>query len=249
MKKAGTLLIASCGVLWSAVALPTPRATLQNTPLAFEVASIKPAAQGNRTRIAFPNGGRFTATSMALKTLLGVAYDVREFQISGGPAWITSERFDIAATSDKPGATTRDVVMMLQTLLTERFKLALHRETRDSQVYGLVVADGGLKLKETPDGKELSLDGGGGRAIGTKVTMGLLSQFLSQQLARTVLDRTGVTGAYDLTLTWTPVDTNPDNPGPSIFTAVEEQLGLKLQSQRGPVEFIVIDGVERPTPN
>jgi uncharacterized protein (TIGR03435 family) len=95
----------------------------------------------------------------------------------------------------------------------------------------------------------VTLDGGGGRAIGTKVTMGLLSQFLSQQLARTVLDRTGVTGAYDLSLTWTPVDTNPDNAGPSIFTAVEEQLGLKLQSQRGPVEFIVIDSAERPTPN
>ena len=233
------------------------RVRAQATPPAFEVASVKPAAPNNRTRMQFLAGGRFTATSMTLKTLLSVAYDIREFQISGGPDWMTSARFDVSSKAEHPSATTSDMVLMLRTMLADRFKLALHWETRDVQVYELVVADSGLKLRESDASKARSLDGGGGRAIGAKVTMDLLSQFLSMQLGRTVVDKTGVNGAYDVTLTWTP-ETNPvqnsaDNPrpldGPSIFTAVQEQLGLKLVSRRGPVEWMMVDRAERPAAN
>jgi len=257
MPRAPVLGIALCGVL-----LGAGEGRLRSQPAAqpaFEVASVKPAAPGNRTRIAFVPGGRFQATSIALTTLLSVAYDMREFQISGGPAWMTSARFDISAKAERSSATTTDMVQMLRTLLTDRFKLTLHRDTRDLPVYELVVDDRGLKLKESDGAKERSLDGGGGRAIGTKVDLGTLSQFLSMQLGRTVVDRTGVSGAYDVTLTWTPdtnaIQTSPDDPraaassGPSIFTALQEQLGLKLVSRRGPVETIVIDRAERPTEN
>jgi len=225
---------------------------------AFEAATVKAAAPNNRTRINFQPGGRFTATSMALKTLLSVAYDLREFQIAGGPSWLTSDRYDITAKAESPSATTRDMVVMLQTLLTERFRLALHWETKELPVYELTVDNGGLKFTASDATKERSLDGGNGRALGAKVTMDTLSQFLSMQLGRTVIDRTGATGAYDIALTWVP-DTNPasaspdnpraDTPGPSIFTAVQEQLGLKLMSRRGPVPSIVIDRAERPAAN
>jgi len=226
---------------------------------AFEVASVKAAASGNRTRIDFLPGGRLTVTSMALKTLLSVAYDLREFQIAGGPEWMTSARYDVTAKTESPSATTQEMVRMLRTLLTERFKLAVRSEMKDLPVYELVVDSGGLKLADSADTTKLTLDGGNGRAHGTKVTMGVLSQFLSMQVGRPVIDRTGVSGAYDLTLTWVP-DTNPtpsspDNPraadssGPSIFTAVQEQLGLKLTSRRGPVPSIVIEHAERPTEN
>jgi len=247
--------IVACAAFWHA-----PSIHGQATPEpAFEVTTVKPAASGNRTRIDFLPGGRLAVTNMALKTLLSVAYDVREFQIAGGPEWMTSARFDVTAKAESPTATRQEMVAMLRTLLTQRFKLAIRREMKELPVYELVVDSGGLKLAASAETTKLMLDGGNGRARGTKVTMDVFGQFLSMQVGRTVIDRTGVTGAYDLTLTWVP-DTNPvqsssDNPrapdtsGPSIFTAVQEQLGLKLVSRRGPVPSIVIEHAERPTEN
>lgn len=148
---------------------------------------------------------------------------------------------------------------MLRGLLTQRFKLAVRPETKELSVYELTVDSRGLKLAASAEDTKLTLDGGNGCARGTKVTMEVLSQFLSMQVGRTAIDRTSISGAYDLTLTWVP-DTNatqssPDNPrvpdtsGPSIFAAVQEQLGLKLVSRRGPVPSIVIEHAERPTEN
>lgn len=234
-----------CAVLWGAGA---PLHGQVPSPPAFEVASVKPAAPGNRTRVAYLPGGRFTATSMALTTLLSLAYDMREFQMVGGPAWMASARWDVSAKTDNSSATSKEMSTMLRALLAERFKLVLHPETRTLPVYELSVAASGLKIKESAKDKERSLNGGSGRAVGAQVSMETLSQFLSMQLSRAVRDRTGVSGAFDIALTWAP-DVSQDLSAPSIFTAVQEQLGLKLVSARGPVESIVIDSVERPTSN
>jgi uncharacterized protein (TIGR03435 family) len=233
-----------------------PQAT---TEIAFEVASVRPAPPNNRMQFSFPPGGRFIAKSATLKTLVVLAYDVREFQISGGPSWINSDRYDIVSKSEIPSPTRDQMGIMLRTLLKERFKLAVRQEVREMPVYALVVAKSGLKLQESSDDKTVSLDGGPGRAVGTKVSMSLFSRFLSQQVIRGVVDRTGLTANYDVKLSWSPdvnqSQTSPDAgpsaefQGPSLFTALHEQMGLRLESQRGPVDFIVISSVEKPTAN
>ena len=266
----------------------------------FEVASIKPNHTGSRgVSIMNPPGGRFVATNIALKMLIRVAYKVQDFQITGGPGWINSERFDIEAkaenspavdilklTEDQRDALQERQRLRLQALLADRFQLKLHRDTKDLPVYALVVAKNGPKLHEAapissavatpnPQGpKGPAFKGRGmrmtrGQLSGQEVTLQFLTDALSSQLGRTVIDRTGLKGSYDFTLQWTPDESqsqmfrgpgpggpeSPDSPpppessGPSIFTAVQEQLGLKLDSAKGPVEILVIDHVEQPSAN
>jgi uncharacterized protein (TIGR03435 family) len=152
---------------------------------------------------------------------------------------------------------------MLQSLLAERFKLVVHRETRQQQVYDLVIDKGGTKMKDSnvAPGQQQGLRGGRGEITGMAAPVPLLINFLSQQLGRSVIDKTGLTGKYDFALKWTPDpgaaagpkagDTAPpvDVSGPSIFTALQTDLGLKLQSGKGPVEMLVIDSVEKPDAN
>jgi uncharacterized protein (TIGR03435 family) len=263
----GLMLACSLAPRWIAFAQQQPRPS-------FEVASVKPGDPNNRqVCVCFEPPGRFVGINVTLKMLIGDAYNLRNHQISGGPNWLDSAKFDIEGKV--PGATPipagldgppRILRLMEQSLLEERFKLAVHRETREEQVYELVVDRGGPKLKEaadTPGGPQGIGFNGRGHLTGTAAHMMLFVNELSQLLGRTVIDKTGLTGKYDFTLKWTPdpgmlpgfVADGPDAPpppdpnGPSIFTAMQEDLGLKLQAAKGPVEIIVIDHAEKPDAN
>jgi len=214
----------------------------------FEVASIKPSAPGSRGPTIYnPTPGRFAIDSIATKALIAYAYDVREFQVSGGPAWIGSEEYNIVA-KPQGEATNERILAMARSLLAERFNLTLHHESKEMPVLALTVAKGGAKLHPSEAAGGPQVRGGRGRLVARNVTMGMLAaQLAGRVLDRPVLDRTGIAGEFDVDLEWTP-DERPD-PGPSIFAALEEQLGLKLETQKGAVDVLVIDHVERPSAN
>lgn len=236
-------------------------------PRAFEVASIKPTNTGdNRVAIMMQPGGRFNATNVTVKMLMQNAYGVRDFQIVGGPGWIGSDRFDITAKLEGDGPLQPDSLRpALQGLLEDRFQLKLHRETREMQTYALLPGKNGPKLQKSADekapGPQIRM--GRGQLSAKKVTMTILANQLAQQLGRSVVDKSVLTGEFDFELSWTPeiggggpfgpdaggAPPAVDSPGPSIFTAVQEQLGLRLESQRGPVEILVIDRLEKPSEN
>ena len=215
-------------------------------------------------------GGRFEATGVPLKLLITEAYDVRDFQVSGGPPWIATDRWDLVAKAD--GVPDRipmgQFKPMLAALIEDRFQIKTHRETKELPIYALVIDKKGSKLQANAGEPGPQLRMGRGQLIGKKIPMAMVAQQLSQQLGRTVVDKTGLTGDFDFTLNWIPdpgqgggffgpppgpggsEGSPPGDPnGPSIFTAVQEQLGLKLESEKGPVEILVLDKVERPTEN
>jgi uncharacterized protein (TIGR03435 family) len=230
------------------------------SPLAFEVASIRPHKGMYTVVRSSISGPKVTIEAYGLLGLIMDAYHLNaSYQISGGPSWMDSDfdRFDIVANAPGEGTPTADDVRrMLQTLLADRFQLKLHRETRERPVYALVVAKNGTKLKESAPDKEFSISVGGGRTSHltmTKATMEQLAVQLSTSgLDRPVLDKTGLAGHYDITLNWIPEYNGPpapDSNGISVFTAVQEQLGLKLEPKKAPVEILVIDHVEKPSEN
>src|SRR5688572_7050809 len=234
--------------------------TAGNETAAFEVASIKPNKTGisNALPPSLANGS-YSASNVALKSIIANAYQVRIFQIEGDPAWLTTERFDIMARG-KEGTPDRLRPAMLRTLLAERFKLAAHFETREQQVYALVLLrnDGrlGPNLKPSapdskPGGPFTSVGNGIARVDGRAVTLDDLAMVLaSSNFRQMVINRTALNGRFDLDLRFTPESSAAAAPeSPSIFTAVQEQLGLRLQSERGPVPVLVIDSVQRPTPD
>jgi bla regulator protein BlaR1 len=266
-----------------ATAIVSLYAAPQEAQPAFDVASIKRDVSGEP-------GGIFTCVPachlerMTVRELVVFAYRVHDFQVTGGPGWIDSERYNIDAKAEGAPSFNQEYVTLqyrrLQTLLRDRFNLTIHRETKELPVYELTVAKGGPKLRppncvqrEAGDfavapGKYCGLIGGSmasGRLQGSGTTMANLANFLSSRLSRTVNDKTGITGEFDLQLTFTPdrpTVPSPDVPGPrpaegaaaadlgpDIFTAMQEQLGLKLESAKGPVEILVIDHVERPSEN
>jgi uncharacterized protein (TIGR03435 family) len=257
----GFLLAGSLAPRWIAFAQAQPRP-------AFEVASIKPGDPNSRQFGIGVRGSLFIATNASLKRMIGFAYDVRDHQISGGPKWLDSDRLSIEA---KPSAIPfslermEPLKLMLQSLLEERFKFAFHRETKVEPVYELVVAKGGPRLKENsapgPDGRVGLFGKGRGDLTATAMPIAVLAGALSQRMGRSVIDKTGLSGKYDFTLLYTPDDNAPgsrderdaapapDPSGPSIFTALQEQLGLKLESAKGPVEVLVIDHAEKPDAN
>ncbi len=281
-----------------------------DAPIAFEVASIKPNNSGDGRVMMQNQPGRYSASNVTLRLLIRNAYQLQDFQISGGPSWIASDHYDIVAKIDAsvaeqmaaagppvPGQGPGKLQLMIRSLLAERFKLVVHTETKEQPIYALILArsDGRLgpqlKKSETDCAAVMAAARGRGPGLpppgppqsgeaipcGIRVGMGNmvvggapLTQFantLGMFTGRVVLDRTGLTGNFDFNLTWTP-DQMPQRPpgapadqpirangvdidpnGPSIFTAVQEQLGLKLDSQRGPVTMLIIDKAERPVEN
>lgn len=250
----------------------------------FDVVSIKPNKSGGGMVRSMTKPDGYAATNISLKMLIQFAYGIREDQISGAPGWADSDRYDIDAkvaghdVADLEKMKPEDRGLMLRPLLVDRFKLASHSETKVLPIYELVIAKNGLKLKEadtnTPATEIKGAPGGGragmmmmrpGQLNGQGIPITSLVNQLSRVLHRTVVDKTGLTGRYDVTLQWTDersdpafkgpdgapqrAEPAPDNSGPSIFTAVQEQLGLRLQSAKGPVETIVIDHVEMPSEN
>lgn len=272
-----------------------------SAPKSFEVASIKPSAEdGRRVMISVAPGGRYTARGVNIKFLIQQAYGIKDFQIVGAPAWLTSEHYDIVAKAETPDLNREKLEPLMQSLLAERMNLKFHRETRELPIYFLVVGKNGHKLHKSeiqPDGPpgnpqpnaekpgdspvlSRSASGGpgprpSGRGASIRISRGQMNaemssvseiaSFLAQQLGRPVQDKTGLEGKYDFKLEWTPDETmrgmgapgepgregsQPvDSSGPSIFAALQEQLGLKLESQKGPVEILVIDHIEKPSEN
>ena len=219
----------------------------------FDVASIKanPTATGGSG--VNTGRGRLTATNVTLRRLIQSAFDVNDFQIVGGPGWIGTEKYDIDAKADVSGVTGHvDYGPMLQALLADRFKLKVHRETKQLPVYSLVVAKSGPRLTDhTGDGgasTNTSHASGKATLTATKVSMDGFAYRLGRDLDRKVVDNTGLRGEYDVTLEWAP-DPKPDSTAPSIFTALQEQLGLKLESTRGPVGVVVVDSAEKASEN
>lgn len=229
--------------------------------LEFEVASLKPSAPGQTNGIIRPMPGnqRYVGTNVPLRVLMTVAYTVTDRQISGGPAWLTTDTFDIDAKAARPGSID-DLHLMLQHLLEDRFHLKLRREKKEQAVWDLVPDKTGPKLTEhDPADKNYPPIAGGARGIqGTNVTMDYFAFFLSRIVDRGVIDKTGLQARYDVKLEFAqparvngaaPEAADANSDAPTIFTALKEQLGLKLVASKGPVEYLVIEHAEKPSEN
>jgi uncharacterized protein (TIGR03435 family) len=248
--------------------------------LEFEVASIKPAAPKPPGRIQISMGGdpgRINYTSVSLKNLIERAYSMKSYQVSG-PDWMDSERFDVAAKLPE-GARQSDVPVMLQALLAERFKLTIHREQKSMPVYAIVVGKSGVKMPKVegdarpgpgPGTFRMQM-GAKGRQLTGMATIDNLAGMLSRMLDRPVIDATELKDTYDLNLEWAPdereggmrmmagvpvgdhppaSESSDSTSAPSLFAAVQEQLGLKLDPRKGQVDIVVVDSVEKaPTHN
>lgn len=219
----------------------------------FEVASIRPHDGPVQMVGLTTSGARVTITAFSVNALVEFAYNLKMYQVVGGPGW-DAERYGIAAKAPGDAAVTRDQVRpMIQALLAERFHATVHRETREMPVYALMPASKAPKLKESaPDASpmlRMSSPRGVIQITTTKGSMGQLVDQLSGNIGRPVLDRTGLTGTYDYTLEWAGEYAPANSDAPSIFSAVEEQLGLKLESAKAPIEVMVVDQVEKPSPN
>jgi uncharacterized protein (TIGR03435 family) len=249
----------------------------QTTSPTFDVAVIRPMNDADTTPAHIsnsPHSGDIKAVNVNLKALLEVAYDLPDTRMFGGPDWITTEKFNLEARSDPTVSEQISALptdrakqakrLMLQTLLADRFKLTVHDETREMPIYALVVAKDGPKLvkyvanvksaaniKSGTNTETLS----GGRAQitiqGAEDTLAILTYELSWRLGRLVVDQTGLEGRYKLTLKWADDDAAPSgsDPDPSLFTAIQEQLGLKLEPTKGPVPVLIIDHAEKPSAN
>jgi uncharacterized protein (TIGR03435 family) len=234
----------------------------------FDVASIRindAETDGHHHIISEPAESHFRTINLALRELIQFAYDMPDSQILGGPTWLDSIMFDIDAKSDPavdaelralPTEQARhQKQLMVQALLADRFQLKVHQETRQLPVYALVVAKDGPKLKSSQiNGTTIDASRTRLHIAGSDDTISVLARELAQVLGRVVVNEAGLSGRYDLSLRWTPDDaaasasSSPDIP-PDIFTAIQEQLGLKLESTKGPVPVLVIDSVEKPSPN
>jgi uncharacterized protein (TIGR03435 family) len=250
-------------LLTAGIVFQAARAFGQAAPApTFEVASIKPskAEPGSSSGID-TDKGRLSARYVTLRRCIRGAYNVPETQVLGGPKWIDDERYDIDAKSAGP-AGDHELMIMLQSLLAERFNLVFHRETRPMSGYALVAGKSGLKAQHSaPDGpRRTSARRGGIDAQGS--TMANLAQKLSDAVHLPVADFTGAEGAFDFKLQWTPEDGSAKPPsggdkpgaavvdaGPSIFAALQEQLGLKLESRKVPTEVLVIDRADKASEN
>lgn len=231
-------------------------------PAAFDVTLIKPAALTNPQRgISIARGNRSVAIyGLTTGELIQRIYAIQESQVAGGPPWMNSDRFDVAAKVETETPPSTDQLwLMLQRLLADRFALKFHRETKMRQGYALVPGKTGPKLAEAT-GAVPNLTASRGQLQASKVSMSMFINFLSRYLGRPIFDGTGLGGSYDFKMTWTPGETEQalpagDNAAPvdsavtSIFSALQDQLGLKLESKTVPIEVFVIDHVERPSEN
>jgi uncharacterized protein (TIGR03435 family) len=244
----------------------------EKEPLTFEVASVKPSAgcpPACGLIRQMPGGLRYHGEGVPLRVAMTVAYTVTDRQISGGPSWMNTERFDIEAKAARP-STSDELHVMLQHLLEERFHLKVRREKREEPVWALVLDKGGSKmpvhdpadLDHPPMGLQPVRGGDGsvcGGLAGRNVSMEYLAFTLSRWTDRAVIDRTGLPARYDVNLQFLPDaarTATPEGGGPGISpdcadlpAALPKQLGLRLESAKGPVQFLVVEHAEKPTEN
>jgi uncharacterized protein (TIGR03435 family) len=238
----------------------------------FDVVTIKPSVPGEQGMKGFMFRGRqFVAINTTVNDLLALAYGIHAKQIVGTPDWTASVLFDTRGVPDVPGQpNAKQVGIMMQKLLADRFQLKLHHETRELAVYAITVASGGSKLTKSsaaPDGQSNFGLRGMGNLVASNVNMAEFASWMqSSVMDRPVVDQTGLTDKYDFTLKWTPDDSqfaqfrramtlippaagdNPNAP-PGLYTAVQMQLGLKFRATKAPDDVIVIDHIEKPSPN
>jgi len=229
------------------------------TATSFEVASVR----SNTSGLLGPTGmsidpGRITITNLPLAFLVTRAYGVQDYQLSGGPSWLKVDRYDIAAKAETRSSSDQ-MMLMLQTLLVDRFKLAVHREFKEGAVYVMAAVKNGPRLIEAKEGEESrrsdSIRNEPGKArvrhfVGQKTSMSQLAQMLSNMLRRPVLDTTGLTRDYDFDVEWVADDKlvpSSDGYFDPLLDALQARLGLRLESRKGQVEVLVIDHAEKPT--
>jgi uncharacterized protein (TIGR03435 family) len=226
----------------------------RQTGSAFEVASVKANTSGSAGASWAGRGSQLIIQNYLLRDIILGAFGLRSYQLGGGPDWVGTARFDIVGRA--PDGVPRNIAM-LRTLLTDRFQLKTHTETRQLPVYRLVLARDDRRFG--PKLRTSTLDCAATRCTASVLSgriqtngysMAQLAQLLTSNVDRAVIDRTGLTGVYDLELAWTPDDGTADvvtRDAPGLFTAIVEQLALKLEPAVGPVDVLVIDGIERPT--
>lgn len=260
-----TLLISASGIFAQSPA-PSPKPAPSPT---FEVATIKPVdpdAKAGRY-ITMQGNNRFVEKAYTLKLLIAAAYDLNPRTISGGPSWVESDHYDIVAVTPGDLRPTRDQQMlMLRSLLADRFQLTFHREPKEFSIYELQVAKSGSKLKASTANSAEPPSVGPGVVYPQRIvlparnaTMGDLASLLQRAiLDRPVVDKTGLAGRYDFDLEWAPDETQfngdvpaaaSEAPSAPLFSAIQQQLGLRLVATRGPVDALVIDKAERPSAN
>lgn len=250
-----------CATLCAAALIPLRKVYAQTAPSQqFDVSTVKPSNPGSDSNYnyQFKTGhGLLDARNVTLKRFIMGAYAVGPHQIFGGPDWVYSDRYDIMAKAD-PSINDDDVFMaMLQLLLTDRFKLAIHSETKTIPAYVLEVDKKGPKLEKAEGGDSVTSTSTGNngqvKIVLKNTDMDAFAQRLARNLDLPVVNQTGIKGIFNFTVHWTPDTTAPTKQEAaddvSIFTALPEQLGLRLRSAKAPVQVLVIDHVERPSEN
>lgn len=260
LEQVGTVLVTVAGLWQSTLWAQSQNAA--TAPPAFDAASIKKSAPGRGGILYHLPGGRFKVERYTLLNLISFSYDAPETRILGLPGWASSEQFDVEATaeghaeSDPKKMETPIKKAMVRQLLAERFGLIVRQEEKDAPIYALTVVPNGPKL-ERNTGKAYSILAGKRSFTFQKVSMSDFAKFLTanlnKELGRTVVDRTALTGDFDFKLTWMPVsavdyNSQPDDP-PSIFAALEQELGLKLHPERGVETFLVVIHAMPPSDN
>ncbi len=223
----------------------------------FEAVSVKPNKSGPGSSHSSTDQGFYRATNLSLKDLIMSAYDMKGYQVEG-PDWIEAERYDVSAKFPPnlpPNLPqNRDQLLaafdsMMQKMLADRFKLAVHRDQKSFSVYGLIVAKSGIKFKEAPDTGSRS-DGSNSHYQGSSITMVKLAEFLSRRMDLPVIDMTGLKATYNVTLDWVPESKDKVNDpaipvGVTLPDALQEQLGLKLENRKTPIDILIVDHAER----
>jgi uncharacterized protein (TIGR03435 family) len=260
-----TLTKATADTAWALPAPPTPMAA--NAPLVFEVATIKPSRPDTPGKLFTVKGREVLTINTTLNDIISFAYDMHPRQISGGAPWMGTDKYDITAKPEGAGVPSmQQLKALFRSLLADRFRLASHQERRELSVYALLVAKEGSKLTRSqadPNG----LPGLGFRRPGQLgVVNATMRDFAGTMqgavLDRPVVDQTGLIGKFDFTLNWTPDEsqfatmgirvpppTNDAAAPPGLFTAIQEQLGLRLEPAKAPADVLVIDRVEKPSEN
>ena len=265
-----SILLASALLLPLAAATQAPE-TKTAPALSFDVISIHlapPSQDGHNHIWNDIHESHFRTGNLSIRDLIQYAYNLPKSQILGGPPWLNSAMYDIVAKSGPEqdarlkAMSANDAAqqkrLMVQALLADRFALTAHHETRELPIYNLVLAKDGPKFQpSTSNGTTINTGRSSMHVAGSDDTIGLLARELAQSQGRVVVNKTGLTGRYDLTLRWTPDDAPPPllngapdpNAPPGLFTAIQEQLGLKLEPAKGPVQVLVIDKINQPSPN
>lgn len=259
-----TLTRATPDTAWALPQPPKPMATDKRA--VFEVATIKPSIPDRPGKLFTVKGRQVITINTTTNDLITFAYGLHARQIVGGASWMESDKYDVTGQPEGDGLpAVSQLREMIQSLLADRLKLAFHRETRELPAYAILVGNAGPKLtknENNPNGLPGLFFKGLGAMVNTNATMADFAGVMQASvLDRPVVDRTGLSGRYDFTLTWTPDESQfagmgvrvppppPDAQAPSLFTAMQEQLGLRLDSTRAQVEVLVIDRVEKPSEN